>query len=41
MAPPTFSSHANAVGHKKPDVIVNSRYFENVNFFIAQTFVFD
>ena len=42
MAPPTFSPHAKTVEHRKPDVIVNSRYFENVKkCFIAQTVVFD
>ena len=41
MAPPTFFPHANAVEHRKPDVIVNSRYFENVKRFIAQNVIFD
>ena len=40
MAPPTFSPHAKIVEHRKPDVIVNSRYFEDVKCFIAQTIVF-
>ena len=40
MAPPTFLPHANAVEHRKPDLIVNSRYFKNVKHFIAQIVVF-
>ena len=41
MAPPTLPPYANAVEHRKPDLIGNSPYFENVKYFIAQTIVFD
>ena len=37
MAPPTFSPHANALEYRKADLIVDSRYYETVKYFIAQT----
>ena len=41
MAPPTFPTYANGVEHRKPDLIGNFPYFENVKYFIAQIVVFE
>ena len=40
MAPPTIPPNANALEHRKADVIVDSCSFETVKYFITQTIIF-
>ena len=40
MAPPTIPPNANALEHRKADVIVDSCSFETVKYFITQTIIY-